>query len=80
MNYREILPQTVVKWKWYPRSGQVLFLNGKFCMSDRIQALWARFNKSSGLGHGHLASYKDRVQPYIYFSIGSKHYKTKLFR
>ncbi len=80
MNYRELSPSTVVKWKWHPRSGTVLYLNSKFCLSDRISGLWARFNKSSSFGSGHLASLKNRVQPYIYFSIGSKHYKTKLFR
>ena len=77
---RELSPRTIVKWKWYPRDGHVLYLNGKFCLSDRIQALWARFNKSSSLGHGNLASLKSKVRPYIYFSIGNKHYKTKLFK
>ena len=82
---RTIKPETVVKWHWHSRDGMVFFAKttpkGRLTfIVDRITGLWGRFNQPTnraGLG-GDLVNVVVR-EPWIYFSIGTRRYKTPLY-
>lgn len=79
INVKTVTPKQVMNWKWYPLSGTILTLEGKFYFTDRIQALWARYHKPDGkLGHGVSYQWKNRVQPWIFFHRSCKKYRVTL--
>ncbi len=73
---RYVSTKQLKNWGWQARPGTIyLESTGKRIYTDYISALWAKLSLRTRYG-AQLVSYRDKIDGYIYFSIGDKFYKT----